>query len=124
VMQMASSQEALIRNNFVTLDLGLKLRQTLGDQLMIMLSEKPDPAAFEASKQHYFQLLDDGIVHAQAGDERQFGFEQAKTDYLSFLQEYDLSRDSTQVLRGNKELTEKIQCATQWFDCRAPACAG
>jgi NtrC-family two-component system sensor histidine kinase KinB len=108
VMQMASSQEALIRNNFVTLDVGLKLRQTLGDQLMIMLSEKPDPAAFEASKQHYFQLLDDGLVHAQAGDERQFGFEQAKTDYLSFLQVYDLSRDSTQVLSGNKELTEKI----------------
>ncbi|EUB72888.1 multi-sensor signal transduction histidine kinase [Pseudomonas sp. GM41(2012)] len=108
VMQMASSQEALIRNNFATLDVGLKLRQTLGDQLMIMLSEKPDPAAFEASKQHYFQLLDDGIVHAQAGDERQFGFEQAKTDYLSFLQVYDLSRDSTQVLSGNKELTEKF----------------
>ncbi|KJZ63982.1 ATP-binding protein [Pseudomonas fluorescens] len=108
VMQMASSQEALIRNNFVTLDLGLKLRQTLGDQLMIMLSEKPDPAAFEASKQHYFQLLDDGIVHARAGDERQFGFEQAKTDYLSFLQVYDLSRDSTLVLSGNKELTEKF----------------
>jgi NtrC-family two-component system sensor histidine kinase KinB len=108
VMQMASSQEALIRNNFVTLDVGLKLRQTLGDQLMIMLSEKPDPAAFEASKQHYFQLLDDGLVHAQAGDERQFGFEQAKTDYLSFLQVYDLSRDSTQVLSGNKELTEKF----------------
>ncbi|MFJ7110002.1 ATP-binding protein [Pseudomonas sp. NPDC098740] len=108
VMQMASSQEALIRNNFVTLDLGLKLRQTLGDQLMIMLSEKPDPAAFEASKQHYFQLLDDGIVHAQAGDERQHGFEQAKADYLSFLQAYDLSRDSMQVLSGNKELTEKF----------------
>ncbi|MHC8330540.1 KinB sensor domain-containing domain [Pseudomonas sp. LB3P25] len=108
VMQMASSQEALIRNNFVTLDLGLKLRQALGDQLMIMLSEKPDPAAFEASKQHYFQLLDDGIVHAQEGDERQYGFEQAKTDYLSFLQAYDLSRDSTQVLSGNEELTEKF----------------
>ncbi|MEO4014710.1 ATP-binding protein [Pseudomonas rossensis] len=108
VMQMASSQEALIRNNFVTLDLGLKLRQTLGDQLMIMLSEKPDPAAFEASKQHYFQLLDDGIVHAQAGDERQHGFEQAKADYLSFLQAYDLSRDSMQVLSGNKELTDKF----------------
>ena len=60
VMQMASSQEALIRNNFVTLDLGLKLRQTLGDQLMIMLSEKPDPAAFEASKQQYFQL---SLIH-------------------------------------------------------------
>lgn len=108
VMQMASSQEALIRDNFVTLDLGLKLRRTLGDQLMIMLRKTPDPAAFEASKQHYLQLLDDGIVHAQAGDELQSGFEQAKTDYLSFLQAYDLSRDSTQVLSGNEALTEKF----------------
>ncbi|PMU09031.1 MULTISPECIES: KinB sensor domain-containing domain [unclassified Pseudomonas] len=108
VMQMASSQEALIRNNFATLDLGLKLRQTLGDQMMIMLSEKPDPVAFEASKQQYFQFLDDGIVQAKAGDEHQQGFERARTDYLSFLQAYDLSRDSTQVLSGNKELTEKL----------------
>ena len=58
VMQMAGTQEALIRNNFVTLDLGLKMRQTLGDQLILMLGDKPDAAAFEASKQHYFQLLD------------------------------------------------------------------
>ena len=108
VMQMASSQEALIRNNFATLDLGLKLRQSLGDQMMIMLSEKPDPVAFEASKQQYFQLLDDGIVQAKAGDEHQQGFERARTDYLGFLQAYDLSRDSTQVLSGNKELTEKL----------------
>ena len=40
VMQMAGTQEALIRNNFVTLDLGLKMRQTLGDQLILMLGEK------------------------------------------------------------------------------------
>ena len=66
VMQMAGSQEALVRNNFVTLDLGLKLRQTLGDQLILMLNEKPDPAAFEASKQHYLQLLDEGIAHEQS----------------------------------------------------------
>jgi len=45
VMQMASTQESLIRNNFITLDLGLKLRQTLGDQLIIMLGKQPDRAA-------------------------------------------------------------------------------
>ncbi|QJI43177.1 PAS domain-containing protein [Pseudomonas sp. ADAK2] len=106
VMQMAGSQEALVRNNFVTLDLGLKLRQTLGDQLIIMLSEKPDPAAFEASKQHYFQLLDEGIAHE--GEGAQFGFNQAKTDYLSFLQAFNESRDPTHVLIGNEALTEKF----------------
>ena len=57
VMQMAGSQETQLRSNFITLDLGLKLRQTLGDQLIIMLSEEPDSAAFAASKQHYFCLL-------------------------------------------------------------------
>ncbi|MGF6111349.1 KinB sensor domain-containing domain [Pseudomonas frederiksbergensis] len=106
VMQMAGSQEALVRNNFVTLDLGLKLRQTLGDQLIIMLSEKPDPAAFEASKQHYFQLLDEGIAHE--GEGAQYGFNQAKTDYLSFLQAFSESRDPTHVLIGNEALTEKF----------------
>jgi len=108
VMQMAGTQEALVRNNFATLDLGLKLRQTLGDQLIIMLSEKPDPVAFENSRQHYFQLLDEGIAHEQSGDDAQYGFTRAKADYLSFLQAYDDSRDPTHVLMGNEALTEKF----------------
>jgi NtrC-family two-component system sensor histidine kinase KinB len=107
VMQMAGTQEANVRDNFVTLDLGLKLRQTLGDQLMIMLSEKPDSAAFEASKQHYFELLEDGIVHEHSGDD-QSGFKQARTDYRIFIDAFDLSRDSTQIFRGNEELTDKF----------------
>ncbi|KPG99468.1 histidine kinase [Pseudomonas sp. RIT-PI-q] len=108
VMQMAGNQEALIRDNFVTLDLGLKLRQTLGDQLILMLNEKPDPAAFEASKQHYFQLLDEGIAHERGGEGNQYGFIQAKDDYLSFLQALDLSHDPTHVLSGNEALTERF----------------
>jgi NtrC-family two-component system sensor histidine kinase KinB len=107
VMQMAGSQEALLRNNFVTLDLGLKLRQALGDQLILLLNEKPDAAAFEASKQHYLQLLDEGITHEQRSEDNQYGFIQAKDDYLSFLQALDLP-DSPHVLSGNKELTERF----------------
>src|SRR6478752_3099060 len=77
VMQMAGTQEALVRDNFVTLDLGLKLRQTLGDQLILLMGDKPDPVAFEASKQRYFQLLEEGIAHDQ-GDGHPSGFLQAK----------------------------------------------
>ena len=68
VLQMAGNQEALVRNNFVTLDLGLKLRQTLGDQLIIMLSDKSDPAAFEASRQRYLELLEEGIAQEPSGE--------------------------------------------------------
>jgi len=108
VMQMAGSQEALVRNNFVTLDLGLKLRQTLGDQLIIMLSEKPDSTAFEASKQRYFQLLDEGIAQEPSDEGFEFGFKQSKADYLSFIQAYELSPDSANVLGRNDDITEKF----------------
>ncbi|MGW8463994.1 ATP-binding protein [Pseudomonas sp. CLCA07] len=108
VMQMAGSQEALVRNNFVTLDLGLKMRQTLGDQLIVMVSEKPDPAKFESARQHYIQLLDEGIALEQSGNGDPHGFKQAKDDYLDFLQAYGQVSDPAKVLSGNEALTEKF----------------
>lgn len=108
VMQMAGSQEALVRNNFATLDIGLKLRQTLGDQLIIMLSEQPDSSAFEASKQRYFELLEEGIAQEPADVGNEGGFKKAKADYLSFIKAYEVSPDPTHVLSGNDELTEKF----------------
>ena len=108
VMQMASTQEVLIRNNFLSLEVGQKLRQTLGDQLVILLDKSPDMQAFEASKQHYFQLLEDGISHQQVGDGTEYGFDQAKADYLLFLQAVDKSREPDQALVGNEELTERF----------------
>lgn len=108
VMQMAATQEALVRENFVTLDLGLKLRQTLGDQLMVMVNETPNPEAFEATRQHYLQLLDEGIAHQQAGNGDLYGFKQAKADYLEFLEAYSQAREPTQVLSGKEALTEKF----------------
>src|SRR5688572_27104899 len=98
VMQMAGTQEALIRDNFVTLDLGLKLRQTLGDQLIIMLDEQPDSAAFEASRQHTLELLDEGIAREPSSEGALYGFKKAKADYQNLLQSFDLSRAPVQVV--------------------------
>ncbi|WP_433768285.1 KinB sensor domain-containing domain [Pseudomonas putida] len=108
VMQMAGTQEALVRNNFVTLDIGLKLRQTLGDQLIIMLSEQPDSSAFEASKQHYLQLLEEGIAQEPQDEGSEFGFKKARADYLSFIKAYEVAPDTTHVLSGNDELTDRF----------------
>ena len=108
VMQMAGTQEALIRDNFVTLDLGLKLRQTLGDQLIIMLDEQPDPAAFEASKQHSLELFDEGIAREPSSEGAQYGFKKAKADYQNLLQSFDLSSAPIQVVGGEGDLAEKF----------------
>ncbi|MGE8177191.1 ATP-binding protein [Pseudomonas fluorescens] len=108
VMQIASHQEALIRDNFITLDLELKLRQTLDDQLINMLSIKPDLEALETSERHYFELLDQGIEHENSFNGAHHGFEQARTDYLSFLKAFSLTQEPSGKLAGNRDLTEKF----------------
>lgn len=105
VMQMAKSQESLIRSNFITLDLGLKLRQSLGDQLILMLEDRPDPAALQTSKEQYFALLDQGIAHEQQ-DGRLSGFAQARADYLNFLKAFDEAQQSSLANNKNQKLTE------------------
>ncbi|QXI28665.1 ATP-binding protein [Pseudomonas vanderleydeniana] len=103
VVQMSRSQETLIRDNFITLDLGLKLRQSLGDQLVIMLRDNPDQAALQAAEQTYRQLLDEGVEHEQERSVRG-GFAQARIDYENFLQAFD-SRSKT---TSNSDITERF----------------
>ena len=57
VMQMARTQESMIQHNFVTLDLGLKLRQNLGNQLVMLLDSEPNPPALGALHTQFEGLL-------------------------------------------------------------------
>ena len=105
VMQMAKTQESLIRSNFVTLDLGLKLRQSLGDQLIMMLEQRPDPEALQTSKKRYFDLLDEGIAHEQR-DGRGNGFSQARRQYQDLLEAFDQSQQASPPPDSKQKLTE------------------
>ncbi|MCB2253595.1 PAS domain-containing protein [Pseudomonas chlororaphis] len=107
VMQMAKTQEALIRNNFITLDLGLKLRQTLGDQLIIMLNHHPDRTALEESRQQYLALLDQGIAHERQNNVHN-GFVQAREDYQRFFEAFERADESAAGVNGNTELTQRF----------------
>ena len=107
VMQMAKSQEALIRNNFITLDLGLKLRQSLGDQLILMLRNNPDPQALKASTQEYLTLLDEGIEHERKNDLHS-GFTQARKDYGSFLEAFHQANSASLNLSTDNELSNRF----------------
>ncbi|AUF99539.1 PAS domain-containing sensor histidine kinase [Pseudomonas sp. 09C 129] len=107
VMQMAKTQEALIRNNFITLDLGLKLRQTLGDQLLIMLNHNPDRTALDDSRQEYLALLEQGIEHERQNNVRN-GFTQARDDYQRFFEAFERADGSSAGVNGNTELTHRF----------------
>ena len=107
VMQMAKSQEALIRNNFITLDLGLKLRQSLGDQLVLMLHNQPDQKALQASTQEYLKLLDEGIEHERK-NHLQSGFAKARVDYENFLLALNQADDAQLNLSSDQELSSRF----------------
>lgn len=85
VQQMASSQQALIRNNTYVLDMGLKLRQNLGEQLTRILDEDGDAAQLNQLQGQFQELLDEGMQH-----EREAGgfddFSRANNEYQVFLQ--------------------------------------
>ncbi|MGG3794900.1 ATP-binding protein [Pseudomonas paraversuta] len=107
VMQMAKTQEALIRNNFITLDLGLKLRQSLGDQLILLLRNQQDPKALQASTREYLKLLDEGIEHERKNNLHS-GFTQARTDYESFLKALNPAQPNTPDLSTDNELRNRF----------------
>ena len=105
VMQMAKTQESSIRSNFITLDLGLKLLQSLGDQLMMMLEQRPNPEALQASEQRYFELLDQGIAHEQR-DGNSSGFSRARADYQRFLAAFGESQQASPPPGSKEKITE------------------
>lgn len=105
VMQMAQSQESLIQQNFMTLDTGLKLRQNLGDQLVMMLNEQPDLQLLGKLQDQFRVLLEQGIEHDEKASVNN-GFHDAKADYEKFLNAFEQSRDSARPLRDNAQLTE------------------
>ena len=103
VMQMALTQESLIQHNFSTLDLGLKLRQNLGDQLVLMTGYPRDEKVLEDRQDQFRQLLDDGIAQDTQRNVRD-GFQKTKDDYEHFLATYRRFGSDTRGINGNPEL--------------------
>ncbi|AHL31424.1 histidine kinase [Pseudomonas brassicacearum] len=108
VLQMANTQEQSVRDNFILLDLGLKLRQTLGDQLMVILNDKPDLAALEVSKRQYLDLLEEGIAHERGQENPTNTFSRAKADYIAFLEAFTATHQQPAQQKNLQELTTKF----------------
>jgi NtrC-family two-component system sensor histidine kinase KinB len=104
VMQMAKSQEDSIHHNFITLDIGLKLRQNLGDQLVMLLKDTPDQTALKQNQAQFQELLDQGIDHDQQTNTNS-GFEKARGDYENFLKALENAGNSADALNDNQSVT-------------------
>ncbi|MDU9393438.1 ATP-binding protein [Pseudomonas sp. zfem002] len=84
VQQMASSQQALIRNNAFVLDMGLKLRQNLSEQLTQILDDSADPQVLTHLQEQFQQLLDEGLRQEEQVEGSK-DFSRANTEFQNFL---------------------------------------
>lgn len=93
VLQMARAQQELVRSTTHTLEIGLKLRQNLGEQLTLMLDEGTPSQALKVLQGDFEVLLEEG---RKQGDERST-FDKTSSHYQAFLQAY---RESPQPSRS------------------------
>ncbi|MDE1167536.1 MAG: KinB sensor domain-containing domain [Pseudomonas sp.] len=105
VIQMAKTQESLIADNFITLDLGLKLRQSLGDQLIMMLDDTPNRDALATAQKQFQDLLTQGIHHDDHHGQTD-AFTQTSSDYDKFLQAYNETQLPATKLNDNERLSD------------------
>ncbi|MCJ2372677.1 KinB sensor domain-containing domain [Pseudomonas sp. RGM 3321] len=104
VMQMARTQESLIQHNFAILDLGLKLRQNLGDQLVLMTGANRDQAELERIQNQFEDLLEE--VSAQDTQQNvRNGFEKTKGDYRQFIDTWKQYGNDARGIRGVPQLS-------------------
>ncbi|WP_310886564.1 KinB sensor domain-containing domain, partial [Pseudomonas cichorii] len=107
VMQMAKSQEALIQGNISNLELGLKLRQNLGDQLVIMISPSPDKRVLKTYQDEFHTLLAEGIER-DAQNMVQGRFENTSRYYQRFIEASQRFADDTRAMHENPELRDSF----------------
>ncbi|CAM3301610.1 PAS domain-containing sensor histidine kinase [Pseudomonas floridensis] len=107
VMQMARTQESLIQHNFAILDTGLKLRQNLGDQLVLMTGSQRDEALLQKEQEEFKDLLD----QSAANDSRQTiqgAFEKTKADYQRFIDDWQRLGNDERGIRGDPQLSDSF----------------
>lgn len=77
VTQMARSQSDLIQRGFSAVQLGQQLRQHLGNELLLLIGQKPDPQGLAEVRQAFREALAEGS-EADLGERYLSGLEEAQ----------------------------------------------
>ncbi|MBF8764095.1 PAS domain-containing protein [Pseudomonas putida] len=120
VLQMASAQQALVRDTNHSLDVGLKLRQNLGEQLILLLDTDTAPDQLQALQDNFQHLLDQSLAD---GGQRP-GFSEARDHYQAFLEAYHATPAPSRSLAVDQPLGAAFnQVRTDLIDSHKQALA-
>lgn len=121
VMQMAKSQEHLIRDNFGIIELNQQLRQALGNHLVILLREERDQQALAEASAAFQSTVERGIAEARSEADR-LAFQTVADAYASFLRELHAPRSRNWTLLEENALSQSFnQVRTLMVDMQQSA---
>jgi len=107
VMQMAKSQETLIKDNFGIIEVNQQLRQALGNHLLILLRENRDSEALAQSREVFQTALAKGIAGSANEADRQ-AFQTIGNAYAVFLNELQMPNNLQWTLLEDNALSQSF----------------
>lgn len=97
VTQVASGQSALIQRSFNAAQVGQKLRQYLGDELVILIAETPNPEALENIRQTFRTTLTEGLANKNLEDRYRVGLQESARLYEQMEQTVNAGTPTAQT---------------------------
>lgn len=107
VVQMSRSQEQLIRDNFGVIETNQRLRQALGNHLLILVREERDEEALARSSRVFQDVLAKGLNESLQDRERQ-GYLAIGDAYTAFLEQLHLSPGPRLTLLEDNALSQSF----------------
>lgn len=107
VVQMAQSQEKLIRDNFGVIEINQQLRQALSNHLLLLVREERDSTAFAESRGVFQTALSRGLSQAARPADRQ-AYEAIGDAYARFLHELEMPSELNWSLLEDNALSQSF----------------
>jgi len=107
VVQMAQSQEKLIRDNFGVIEVNQQLRQALRNHLLLLVREERDGAAFAESREVFQTALSRGLSQATEATDQQ-AYRAIGEAYASFINELETPASLNWTLLEDNALSQSF----------------
>jgi len=107
VVQMAQSQEKLIRDNFGVIEVNQQLRQALSNHLLLLVREERDGAAFAESREVFQTALSRGLSQATEATDQQ-AYRAIGEAYASFINELETPASLNWTLLEDNALSQSF----------------
>lgn len=107
VVQMAKSQEHLIRDNFGVIEVNQQLRQALGNQLLLLVREHRDTEALDASRKVFLSALARGMASAPDEQDRR-AYEAIGDAYTRFAVQLETPSNLNATLLEDNPLSQSF----------------